>query len=94
MKRTRPLAGVFVGALMLAASASPRAPQPEGRLVSRTIRCARATGDMRRYVRHHRREYVGHDEPSVLFKSDVPDPGNDMTYQVKLPKEPQGPAEE
>ena len=29
--------------------------------------------------------YVGHDEPSVLFKSAVPGSGNDMTYTVTLP---------
>ena len=27
-------------------------------------------------------EYVGHDEPSVLFKSDVPGSGNDVTYVI------------
>ena len=32
--------------------------------------------------------YVGHDEPSVLFKSCVPGSGNDLTYQVTLPKDP------
>ena len=34
--------------------------------------------------------YVGHDEPSVIFKSDRPGSGNDMTYEVTLPKDPQG----
>lgn len=33
--------------------------------------------------------YVGHDEPSVLFKSGIPGSGNDMTYTVTLPKDPQ-----
>ncbi len=33
-------------------------------------------------------DYVGHDEPSVLFKSDVPGSGNDITYTVTLPTEP------
>jgi hypothetical protein len=33
-------------------------------------------------------EYVGHDEPSVLFKSGVPGSGNDMTYVMRLPKDP------
>ncbi len=33
-------------------------------------------------------EYVGHDEPSVLFKSGVPGSGNDMTYTVTLPRDP------
>ena len=29
--------------------------------------------------------YVGHDEPSVEFKSDVPGSGNDITYTITLP---------
>ena len=33
-------------------------------------------------------EYIGHDEPSVLFKSGRPGSGNDMTYTVTLPKDP------
>jgi hypothetical protein len=33
-------------------------------------------------------EYVGHDEPSLLFKSGVPGSGNDMTYTVTLPRNP------
>ena len=33
-------------------------------------------------------EYVGHDEPSVLFKSGVPGSGNDITYVVTLPRNP------
>jgi len=32
--------------------------------------------------------YVGHDEPSVLFKSSLPGTGNDVTYVVTLPKDP------
>ena len=32
--------------------------------------------------------YVGHDEPSILFKSGRPGSGNDMTYTVRLPKDP------
>src|SRR6476620_7478142 len=33
-------------------------------------------------------EYVGHDEPSVLFMSGRPGSGNDMTYTITLPKDP------
>jgi hypothetical protein len=33
--------------------------------------------------------YVGHDEPSVEFKSGVPGSGNDITYTVTLPVDPQ-----
>jgi hypothetical protein len=32
--------------------------------------------------------YVGHDEPSVLFKSGRPGSGNDMTYTITLPRDP------
>src|SRR5438105_13151487 len=33
-------------------------------------------------------QYVGHDEPSVLFYSNQPGSGNQMTYQLTLPKDP------
>src|SRR6476620_9874541 len=33
-------------------------------------------------------EYVGHDEPSVEFKSHMPGSGNDITYLMTLPTEP------
>lgn len=32
--------------------------------------------------------YVGHDEPSLLFYSNVPGSGNQMQYTITLPKEP------
>jgi hypothetical protein len=32
--------------------------------------------------------YVGHDEPSLLFKSGVRGSGNDLTYTLTLPKDP------
>jgi len=33
-------------------------------------------------------QYVGHDEPSVEFKSNLPGSGNDMTYTMTLPRDP------
>jgi hypothetical protein len=33
-------------------------------------------------------KYVGHDEPSLEFKSGIPGSGNDMTYVITLPKDP------
>jgi len=33
-------------------------------------------------------EYVGHDEPSVLFYSNVPGSGNQMRYDVTVPSDP------
>lgn len=32
--------------------------------------------------------YVGHDEPSLEFKSSIPGSGNDMTYVMTLPRDP------
>ena len=32
--------------------------------------------------------YVGHDEPSLEFKSNIPGSGNDMTYLMTLPRDP------
>ena len=32
--------------------------------------------------------YVGHDEPSLEFKSNLRGSGNDMTYLMTLPKDP------
>ena len=33
-------------------------------------------------------QYVGHDEPSLLFYSNVPGAGNSMVYRLRLPKDP------
>ena len=33
-------------------------------------------------------EYVGHDEPSLEFKSGVTGSGNDITYNLTLPQDP------
>jgi hypothetical protein len=33
-------------------------------------------------------EYVGHDEPSTVFYSNIPGSGNHMTYDMRLPKDP------
>jgi hypothetical protein len=33
-------------------------------------------------------EYVGHDEPSSVFYSNVPGAGNHMTYSMQLPRDP------
>jgi hypothetical protein len=38
----------------------------------------------------HTTKYVGHDEPSTLFYSNVPGSGNRMQYNLTVPKEPAG----
>ena len=37
--------------------------------------------------------YVGHDEPSVKFISSAPGSGNNMTYVMRLPGDPEGQAD-
>lgn len=48
---------------------------------SRVTLCADPFGPVNGY-------YVGHDEPSVEFKSSTPGSGNDMTYTFTLPTDP------
>jgi hypothetical protein len=36
----------------------------------------------------HITPYIGHDEPATLFYSNRPDSGNNVTYQMVLPKDP------
>ncbi|MGA8340129.1 MAG: hypothetical protein WB761_35680 [Solirubrobacteraceae bacterium] len=43
--------------------------------------CADSIGQLNGY-------YVGHDEPSLEFKSDIPGSGNNMTYLMTLPRDP------
>lgn len=40
------------------------------------------------YKVFHNYKYVGHDEPSALYYSDVPGSGNHMQYELKLPTDP------
>ena len=88
MKRTRPLAGGLVGFLLIAAAAmpvaasSPKAPKLERESLCESNRsvCADPYTSLG--------AYVGHDEPSIIFKSAVSGSGNDITYQVTLPTDP------
>jgi hypothetical protein len=48
---------------------------------SRVSLCADPRGGLDGY-------YVGHDEPSLEFKSNLPGSGNDVTYLMTLPKDP------
>src|SRR5580692_7392101 len=36
----------------------------------------------------HIEGYIGHDEPATLFYSNTPGSGNNVTYQMTLPKDP------
>jgi hypothetical protein len=93
MKRCRALALTAVGTVVLtaylvSAGAALGATPGAGKLglddplcASQTSTCADVHGKLEGY-------YVGHDEPSVEFKSNIPGSGNDMTYLMTLPKDP------
>ncbi len=89
MNGFRPLRIAFAGVLLVGSTvattsaASPQTPplQHESVCESHRALCADpfdTIGD----------GYVGHDEPSVLFRSGVPGSGNDITYELTLPMEP------
>jgi hypothetical protein len=96
VRRLCPIASAALAALLLAtgsaSAASPLAPPnlagkanfgsyAEPLCTSRASLCSDPYVDPKG-------EYVGHDEPSVEFKSGVPGSGNDITYTVTLPVEP------
>jgi hypothetical protein len=43
------------------------------------------------YITGYEGRYIGHDEPMLLFYSDVPGSGNNMVYLMQLPKDPPTP---
>jgi hypothetical protein len=47
--------------------------------------CTEIQSKLRNHIFGH---YVGHDEPSVLFDSNIPGSGNHMSYTLTLPKDP------
>jgi hypothetical protein len=67
------------GSVALAAAPSPHASlNCEYALCAEVANSADVFGD----------EYVGHDEPSAVFYSNIPGSGNHMTYSMRLPKDP------
>jgi hypothetical protein len=88
VKRTRPLAGGLIGLLLLGASVMPTAAAgPKEPKLEREPLCeSNRALCVDPYTSFG--SYVGHDEPSVLFKSPVAGSGNDITYQVTLPTNP------
>jgi hypothetical protein len=44
--------------------------------------------DLYNGVSNYEGRYVGHDEPSVLFYSNIPGSGNSNVYRLRLPKDP------
>jgi hypothetical protein len=89
-------ASVFVvGATLAAANAAPaataaRAVQATGASQHAAINCGES-GTCAEVANPHEvfgSYYVGHDEPSSLFYSNVPGSGNNMQYSLTLPHDP------
>jgi hypothetical protein len=92
VKRVRPATLAVAGAVLLAALTVPAASAlassrsmfkgyEEPLCQSRTSLCTDANDNPPG-------EYVGHDEPSLEFKSGLAGSGNDITYTMTLPTEP------
>ena len=90
MVRMLGLGGFFAAILLLVAStpmASPQAlansPRPRPLCDDNAVLC---TETLQPY--NYEWQYTGHDEPSVLFYSDVAGAGNNSLYFLTLPKDP------
>ena len=81
---------VFAGALALAVFAGPVATASAAGLgkESASSLCTSRFSTCADPFEEVNGTYVGHDEPSVEFKSNIPGSGNNMTYVVTLPKDP------
>ncbi|MGZ4305959.1 MAG: hypothetical protein ACXVSL_13970 [Solirubrobacteraceae bacterium] len=92
MKRVRPvrltIASVVALAIWLVSAAAAQADGVLNRLGYDTPLCQSRTSLCIDPAFNPPTGYVGHDEPSVLFKSHVPGSGNDVTYTITLPKDP------
>lgn len=89
MKRIRPFATLLAGFLILGTNIAPAsAAIPKSDHAGQEPLCESSSAVCVDPYENLGDGYVGHDEPSVLFKSGVPGSGNDITYEIRLPKEP------
>lgn len=65
--------------------AAHAAPPAQGNCAGGRLLCTEVLDSELAFGEDH---YVGHDEPSVLFYSDVPGSGNNQHYLLRLPKDP------
>jgi hypothetical protein len=91
--------GSLLGVLVLSAAALPATAASQASPAPRAPKAAAAQADHDPVCQSRHSlcadpndnpagEYVGHDEPSLEFKSGVRGSGNDMTYTITLPKDP------
>ena len=101
MKRSKLAALSFLSIPLLAAAALPASAASAASQASSQAQVPRASSEsyneplcqskksMCVDAQHYPNgEYVGHDEPSLEFKSGIPGSGNDMTYTMTLPRDP------
>jgi hypothetical protein len=99
VKRNALVTVSVLGFLSLAAISLPASAAIHTSSSARSGRAALADYDQKPYCssgkstcadiwRHAPGHYVGHDEPSVLFKSKIPGSGNNMAYTMTLPRDP------
>jgi hypothetical protein len=82
---------LVLGATLAAASPAPAAPAAHAASASQhaAINCEYAMcAEVANPAEVFGPGYVGHDEPSAVFYSDVPGSGNHMTYSLRLPHDP------
>src|SRR5690242_19598874 len=88
------LALIGVIALPLAVSAAPLHTQhaASAKAIPAHINCAQGLAICTEVADPEKAfgegKYVGHDEPSTLFYSNVPGSGNRMRYELTIPKDP------
>jgi hypothetical protein len=82
------VAAVFAGALAFGTGAATPATGISQLLQQHEPICESHASLCRDAFKTPGDEYVGHDEPSVAFRSSEPGSGNDITYELRLPREP------
>ena len=93
MRRVRSLlatVGLFAAGVAPLASGAPLVARaaPSSQHIAITCEYSRLCPDLASQAEIFGSEYVGHDEPSNLFYSNVPGSGNRMSYDVTLPNDP------
>ena len=81
---------LLIGATMAGGLMSPRASAAAGTDQHVAINCeySAVCAEVANSSDVFGSEYVGHDEPSAVFYSNVPGSGNHMTYSLRLPHDP------
>jgi hypothetical protein len=85
-----PGTALLVGATLAAANLGAAAPAAASAGQHATINCEYSgiCAEVANPAEVFGSEYVGHDEPSAVFYSNVPGSGNHMTYSMRLPRDP------